>query len=83
MDLFLSLLTTRVLAALSPPSPAPARERAGNRWRRRPPDQTLADVETTAAFRLSGNEKLTAAAVTRRLGIEPTRSFEAGDPLEY
>jgi hypothetical protein len=57
------------------------RQRAGNRWRRRPPDRTLADVETTAAFRLSGNAMLTAAAVTRRLGIEPTRSFEAGDPV--
>ena len=38
-------------------------------------------METTAAFRLSGNERLTAAAVTRRLGIQPTRSFEAGDPV--
>jgi hypothetical protein len=37
-------------------------------------------VETTAAFRLSGNETLTAAAVTRRLGIQPTRAFEAGAP---
>ena len=57
------------------------RQRVGNRWRRRPPDRTLADVETTAAFRLSGNALLTAAAVTRSLGIEPTRSFEAGDPV--
>jgi Domain of unknown function (DUF4279) len=38
-------------------------------------------VETTAAFRLSGNATLTAAAVTRRLGIQPTRAFEAADPV--
>ena len=38
-------------------------------------------METTAAFRLSGNATLTAAAVTRRLGIQPTRAFEAGDPV--
>jgi Domain of unknown function (DUF4279) len=38
-------------------------------------------VQTTAAFRLSGNATLTAAAVTRRLGIQPTRAFEAGDPV--
>ena len=38
-------------------------------------------METTAAFRLSGNATLTAAAVTRRLAIQPTRAFEAGDPV--
>jgi hypothetical protein len=38
-------------------------------------------VETTATFRLSGDTTLTAAAVTRRLGIQPTRAFEAGDPV--
>ena len=38
-------------------------------------------METTAAFRLSGNATLTAAAVTRRLGIQPTSAFEAGDPV--
>ena len=36
-------------------------------------------METTAAFRLSGNPPLTAAAVTTRLAIQPTRAFEAGD----
>lgn len=36
-------------------------------------------METRATFRLSGNAGLTAAAVTRRLGIQPTRAFEAGD----
>lgn len=46
-----------------------------------PPQQTLAGVETTATFRLSGNATLTAAAVTRRLGIQPTRAFEPGDPV--
>lgn len=34
-----------------------------------------------ATFRLSGDATLTAAAVTRRLGIQPTRAFEAGDPV--
>jgi len=38
-------------------------------------------MEATAAFRLSGNATLTAAAVTRRLGIKPTRAFEAGHPV--
>jgi hypothetical protein len=38
-------------------------------------------VETRATFRLSGDAGLTAAAVTRRLGIQPTRSLEAGDPV--
>lgn len=38
-------------------------------------------METTAAFRLSGDAALTAAAVTLRLGIQPTRAFEAGDPV--
>jgi Domain of unknown function (DUF4279) len=40
---------------------------------------TLTNVETRATFRLFGSEGLTAAAVTRRLGIEPTRAVEAGD----
>ena len=34
-----------------------------------------------ATFRLSGDAGLTAAAVTRRLGIQPTRAIEAGDPV--
>jgi Domain of unknown function (DUF4279) len=38
-------------------------------------------VETRATFRLSGDARLTAAAVTRRLAIQPTRAFEAGDPV--
>jgi Domain of unknown function (DUF4279) len=38
-------------------------------------------VETTATFRLFGQSGLTAAAVTRRLSIQPTRALEAGDPL--
>jgi Domain of unknown function (DUF4279) len=42
---------------------------------------TLAGVETRAAFRLFGDSGLTAAAVTRRLGIEPTSAFEEGDPI--
>jgi hypothetical protein len=44
-----------------------------------PGPQTLAGVETRATFRPSGNAGLTAPAVTRRLGIQPTRTFEAGD----
>jgi len=51
------------------------------RWRRPPPAWTLADMETTAAFRLSGNATLTAAAVTQRLGIEPTYAVEMGVPV--
>jgi hypothetical protein len=38
-------------------------------------------VRTRATFRLSGDAKLTAAAVTHRLAIEPIRAFEAGDPV--
>ena len=38
-------------------------------------------METTAAFRLSGNATLTAAASRAGLGIQPTRAFEAGDPV--
>ena len=38
-------------------------------------------METTATFRLAGDATLTAAAVTRRLGIQPTRAFETGDPV--
>ena len=36
---------------------------------------------TTAAFRLAGNAALTAAGVTLRLGIQPTRAIEAGNPV--
>lgn len=42
---------------------------------------TLAGVETRVTFRLAGDATLTAAAVTRRLGIQPTRALEAGDPV--
>jgi len=45
----------------------------------RPAQRTLAGVETMATFRLFGDATLTAAAVTRRLGIQPTRALEAGD----
>ena len=38
-------------------------------------------METTTTFRLSGHATLTAAAVTRHLGIQPTRAFETGDPV--
>jgi hypothetical protein len=38
-------------------------------------------VQTRATFRLSGHAELTAAAVTRRLAIKPTRAFEAGDAV--
>lgn len=34
-----------------------------------------------ATFRLFGDEALTAAAVSRRLGLQPTRCFEAGTPV--
>jgi len=36
-------------------------------------------VQTKATFRLFGGGKLTAAAVTLRLGVEPTWRAEAGD----
>ena len=36
-------------------------------------------MDTRATFRLTGGTGLTAAGVTRRLGIQPTRAFEAGD----
>ncbi|HEY4463451.1 MAG TPA: DUF4279 domain-containing protein [Streptosporangiaceae bacterium] len=38
-------------------------------------------METRATFRLRGGDGLTAAAVTRRLGVQPTRTHEAGDPV--
>lgn len=38
-------------------------------------------VKTTASFRLFGDDSLTAEDVTMRLGIEPSRSFEAGTPV--
>ena len=49
---------------------------AGVLWLSR---QRLSGVETRATFRLFGDVTLTAAAVTRRLGIQPTRAMEAGD----
>jgi hypothetical protein len=47
---------------------------------RRPSPRTLTSVDTTATFRLAGDATLTAAAVTRRLGIQPSHAFEPGDP---
>lgn len=38
-------------------------------------------METRAAFRLQGHAGLTAAAVTRQLGVQPTQAFEAGMPV--
>lgn len=38
-------------------------------------------METRATFRVFGDATLTAAAVTGRLGIQPTRTFEAGDRI--
>jgi Domain of unknown function (DUF4279) len=38
-------------------------------------------VITRATFRLAGYDGQTSAMITRRLGIQPTRSFEAGDPV--
>jgi Domain of unknown function (DUF4279) len=38
-------------------------------------------VQTTATFRLFGDGGLTAEAVTSRLGIQPSKSFEAGTPM--
>jgi len=38
-------------------------------------------VQTRATFRLYGPAGLTAAAITRRLAIQPTRAFEKGDPV--
>ena len=35
-------------------------------------------MQTTATFRLFGDATLTAEAVTRRLGILPSRAFEVG-----
>lgn len=45
------------------------------------PSPTLTDVETRATFRLCGRAGLTAAMVTRRLGIQPTGAHEVGDPV--
>jgi hypothetical protein len=38
-------------------------------------------VQTTATFRLFGDATLTAGAVTRRLGILPSRAYEVGDRI--
>lgn len=38
-------------------------------------------MEVRVTFRLLGHNALTAAAVTRKLGIEATRAREAGDPV--
>ena len=38
-------------------------------------------MQTKATFRLSGSAGLTAAAITRRLAIQPSRALEAGDPI--
>lgn len=38
-------------------------------------------METRATFRLCGDTGLTAAEVTRRLGLQPTAAHEAGDPV--
>lgn len=38
-------------------------------------------METRATFRLFGDATLSAAAVTRRLGIQPTRALEADDQV--
>lgn len=56
------------------PRPAPAKTGSA----RRAGTPTLAGVQTTATFRLFGHATLTAAAVTRRLAIAPTRALEAG-----
>jgi hypothetical protein len=48
---------------------------------RRPGRPTLTGMQTTATFRLFSHAALTAAAVTRRLAIQPTRALEAGDPI--
>jgi Domain of unknown function (DUF4279) len=62
-------------------APVPWPRPPGNSRRPRPRRLTLAGVQTTATFRLFGNAALTAAATTRRLGIQPTRALEAGDPV--
>lgn len=38
-------------------------------------------METSATFRLCGATGLTATEVTRRLGLQPSRAHEAGDPV--
>jgi hypothetical protein len=38
-------------------------------------------METRATFRLRGDTGLTAADVTRHLGLQPTKAHEAGDPV--
>jgi hypothetical protein len=65
-----------------PVTPSASDGQQGKKGERlRPKRQTLASVETTATFRLLGRTGLTAAAVTRRLSIQPTRALEAGDPV--
>ncbi|MET8042466.1 DUF4279 domain-containing protein [Micromonospora sp. NPDC005215] len=38
-------------------------------------------MQTTATFRLWGSAGLTAAAVTQRLGLQPTTALESGTPV--
>ncbi len=63
------------------PRPTAIKQRVPSsiRWRDRRTSWTLASVQTTATFRLIGDSTLTAEAVTRRLGILPSRKFEVGD----
>jgi len=59
----------------------PIAQYSTNGARRRTGRRTLTGVRTTATFRLFGDAGLTAAGVTRRLGVQPTRAVEAGDPV--
>jgi hypothetical protein len=62
--------------------PGPGRDQARKiASARRPGRTTLTGVQTTATFRLFGHATLTAAAVTCRLAVQPTRALEAGDRI--
>lgn len=82
-------MSPRLLARLALAGGAAGRESPGpppsapsqNSWRLPAVTTDTAGVETTATFRLAGNAALTAAAVTRRLGIQPARTFETGDTV--
>jgi hypothetical protein len=46
-----------------------------------PQSGILFGMQTSATFRLLGDAELTAAAVTERLSLQPTRALEVGEPV--
>jgi Domain of unknown function (DUF4279) len=56
----------------------PGREIGSSVCGAQPPTRKAQAMETHATFRLIGDDRLTSAAVTAHLGLEPTESHETG-----